>query len=75
MNTSDWSPDILSLLVRLKHAGGYATDEDVIRDALGSLAEHREAVEGVRRGVADMEAGRFLEAEEFDRMISEKFSQ
>lgn len=54
--------------------GGYRSEDDVLRDALRALLEQRSTilevdpivVEGVRRGLADIEAGRSRPLSEFD---------
>jgi Arc/MetJ-type ribon-helix-helix transcriptional regulator len=62
-------PDVAKLVHEQMAAYGYATEDDVLRDALDALGhfahsrqeadeEFRQTVEAVREGVADMEAGR-----------------
>lgn len=54
--------------------GNYGSEDDVLRDALRALYEQRRAVleedrtvvEGIRRGLADMQAGRSRPFEELD---------
>lgn len=60
-------------------SGEYASEDEVLRDALQALAERRPAsvedsvvVEGIRRGLADMKAGRSQPLEEFDQEFRAK---
>lgn len=65
----NFPPDIEGLVREQMALGGYQTEDEVLRDALGALrhfapareaaeAEFRDAVEAVKEGIADMEAGR-----------------
>ena len=62
-------PDVEKLVREQMTAGGYASEDDVLRDALAALGqfahsredadeEFRLTVAAVKQGVADMEAGR-----------------
>ncbi len=55
-------------------AGDYSSEDDLLRDALATLGAQRhsvieedpEVIEGIRRGLADMKAGRSQPMSEFD---------
>jgi Arc/MetJ-type ribon-helix-helix transcriptional regulator len=62
-------PDVDRLVKEQMAARGYASEDDLLRDALDALAqfaysreeaeeEYRQTVAAVKEGVADMEAGR-----------------
>jgi Arc/MetJ-type ribon-helix-helix transcriptional regulator len=62
-------PDVEKLVKERMAAGGYTSEDEVLRDALEALGyfvhsqmeaeeEYRQTVAAVREGVADMEAGR-----------------
>jgi antitoxin ParD1/3/4 len=67
-------PDVEKLLQEQMAVGDYRSEDDVLRDALKALYERRRAVleedpavvEGIRRGLADMKAGRSRPFEEFN---------
>ena len=69
MNLDGLAPDVRQSLAQELAHGKYADEQDVLRQALSALAEYREAVAGVRRGVADVEAGRFVTLEEHEREL------
>jgi Arc/MetJ-type ribon-helix-helix transcriptional regulator len=65
----EFPPDVEKLVREHMAAGGYASEDEVLRDALqvlgefvhsreGIAEEHRQTVAAVREGLADMEAGR-----------------
>ncbi len=62
-------PDVEKLVREHMAAGGYASEDEVLRDALQALGEfvhspeevdeeHRQTVAAVREGLADADAGR-----------------
>jgi Arc/MetJ-type ribon-helix-helix transcriptional regulator len=67
-------PDVEKLLREQMATGEYRSEDDLLRDALKALDQQRQTVfeedplvvEGVRRGLADMEAGRSRPFDEFD---------
>lgn len=73
-------PDVEKAIQQRLESGEYPTQDDVLRDALRALDERRfvvleqdsVVVEGVRRGLADMKAGRSQPVEEFDRYFRAK---
>ena len=76
--TSDMSyqfpSDVQKLVAEQMSAGNYHSEDDLLRDALRALDEQRQSIiekdpiviEGIRRGLADMEAGRGRPFAEFD---------
>ena len=54
--------------------GHYSDEQDVLRHALSVLAEQRETIAGVRRGLADIEAGRFESLEVHERNLRELYN-
>lgn len=63
------SPDVEKLVQQRMASGGYASADELVRDALDALEqfryssedakeEYRQAVNAVREGAADVEAGR-----------------
>lgn len=67
-------PDIEKLVSDQMIAGRYPCEDDLIRDALRTLDETRHAVleedqlviEGIRRGLSDVKAGRTVPLHDFD---------
>ena len=67
-------PDLERLVKDQMVIGHYPSEDDLLRDALRTLDEQRHAVldedplvvEGIRRGLADMKAGRSVSLCEFD---------
>ena len=49
---------IQSLIAKEMAAGGYKSRDAVLSEALAALADRRQALEGIRRGLADGVAGR-----------------
>ena len=49
------------------NSGWYANEEEVLREALGVLTQRDEEVHAIREGIADMETGRVMPLDEFDR--------
>ena len=66
--------DVEKLVKRQMIAGEYQSEDDLLRDALQALEEQRSAVvdedqvviDGIRRGLADLNAGRCQPLDEFD---------
>lgn len=73
-------PDVEKAIQELLQTGEFANEIDVLRDALKALDEQRRVtvnedpivVEGVRRGLEDMRAGRSQPLEDFDREFRAK---
>ena len=67
MNLDGLAPDIRQSLAQELALGQYTDEQDVLRHALSALAEQRETIAGIRRGVADIEAGRYESLEDYER--------
>lgn len=67
-------PDLVELVRAHMAAGAYHSEDDLLRDALKALDGQRNeiveedpvVVEGIRRGLADMKAGRSRPFDEFN---------
>lgn len=55
--TYAFPPDVEQLVAGRMAAGGYATEDDVLRDALRALAEEEEDLAAVREAIAECRAG------------------
>ena len=55
--TYAFPPDVEQLVAKRMATGGYATEDDVLRDALRALAEEEEDLTAVREAIADYRAG------------------
>jgi len=55
--TYAFPPDVEQLVAGRMAAGGYATEDDVLRDALRALAEEEEDLAAVREAIAEYRAG------------------
>jgi putative addiction module CopG family antidote len=70
----EFPPDVEELLQQQLSAGSYGSADEVLRDALRALEAQRRAiveedpvvVEGIRRGLADLKAGRIQSFDQFD---------
>ena len=49
--------DLQKLIDARLSAGGYATEEDVLRDAMRALTEENEDLQAIREAVAEWRAG------------------
>jgi predicted transcriptional regulator len=67
MNLDGLAPDIRRMIADEFALGGYVDEQDVLRHALSALAEQRETISGVRRGIADVAAGRVTPLDEYER--------
>ena len=54
----EFAPDVQQLLREQMAAGNYGSEDDLLRDALGTLRQRNEDLAAIREGIADMEAGR-----------------
>jgi len=66
MTPSDLAPDVQRLIAKELSLGGYADEQDVLRHALTALADQRETIAGIERGLSDVAAGRLTSREEFE---------
>ena len=73
-------PDVEKLAKDLMAAGDYASEDELLRDALAAFQESLHVVsdedpvvvEGIRRGLEDMKQGRGRSYEEFDKEFRAK---
>lgn len=65
-------PDVDRLVRDRMAAGGYLSEDDVLRDALVALAERADDLSAIQAGIADMEAGRTRSLSEVDLDIRGK---
>jgi putative addiction module CopG family antidote len=63
----DLAPDVWNEIQRQIAAGGYASHDDVLREALAALRFREDEVLAIQQGIDDMEAGRALPIRDFDR--------
>jgi Arc/MetJ-type ribon-helix-helix transcriptional regulator len=64
----EWQP----LIEREMAAGGYASPDDLLQDALTQWLERRDTLAAVNQGIDEMKAGLGRPVEEFDREFREK---
>jgi predicted transcriptional regulator len=62
-------PDVQQLIREADAFGNYASEDDLLRDALTSLIRQHDDLASIRAGVADMDAGRFRPVREVDAEI------
>ena len=67
MNFDGLAPDIRRMIADELALGRYVDEQDVLRQALSVLAEQRETIAGVRRGIADVAAGRVTPLDDYER--------
>ena len=61
--------DVQQLIREAVALGNYATEDDVLREALHVLIQRSEDLTAIQAGVADMNAGRFRPIHEVDAEI------
>jgi predicted transcriptional regulator len=69
MTTVVVSRRIQELIAKEMAAGGYKSKNALLTDALAALADRRQAIECIRRGLADAQAGRGRSRKEFQRAM------
>jgi Arc/MetJ-type ribon-helix-helix transcriptional regulator len=52
------SSDLVTRIQTFVVSGGYASEEEVVQDALLALEQRQQDLIAIRAGIADMEAGR-----------------
>ncbi len=65
-------PDVQQLIREADAIGNYASEDDLLRDALAALIRQHEDLTEIRLGIADMEAGRMRPVREVDAEIRSK---
>jgi putative addiction module CopG family antidote len=67
-------PDLDQQVKHYLETGQYGTEEDVLRDALRALAEEQSALDDIRQGLEDLEAGRGRPLEDVDADLRKKYN-
>ena len=62
-------PDVQQLIRLGMAIGNYATEDDILREALDGLIQRNEDLAAIQAGVADMNAGRIRPIREVDAEI------
>ncbi len=62
-------PDVQQLIRAGMAFGNYATEDDVLREALHALIQRNEDFHAIKAGIADMNAGRMRPIREVDAEI------
>ena len=62
-------PDVEQQVKELMATGQYATEADVLRDALAALKRRDEELAAIQAGIEDMESGRIRPFEAADAQI------
>lgn len=60
-------PDVEELVRKQMQSGDFATEDDLLREALRVLDHVREDLAAIEAGIADADAGRVRPIEDFDR--------
>lgn len=71
---STLATDLQEIVNRLVEGGEYVDEEAVLRRALVMLDDHERVMEGIREGLADVEAGRVMSIEESQRLNRERLN-
>jgi putative addiction module CopG family antidote len=66
------SSKLRKLIAKEMDAGRYESEDELLADALQALAERRSAIEGIRRGLEDMKAGRMRSWKECKRDLRKR---
>jgi Arc/MetJ-type ribon-helix-helix transcriptional regulator len=66
-------PDVEQQVRERMASGHYATEVDVLRDALAALKSRDEELTAIQEGIDDMEAGRVRPFDEVDFEIRKQF--
>lgn len=69
-----FSPEVDQLVRQEMVAGGYGSEDELLRDALRALAERREVLTDIQVGIKELEAGRGRPLEEVDADLRTKYS-
>jgi Arc/MetJ-type ribon-helix-helix transcriptional regulator len=68
----DLSPDVWNEIQRQLAAGGYSSPDELLREALAALRFRDEDLLAIQQGIDDMEAGRVVSLEDFDREFRQR---
>lgn len=68
----DLAPDVWNEIQRQIVAGGYASHDDVLREALAALRFREDEVLAIQQGIDDMQAGRTMPIRDFDRAFRQR---
>jgi Arc/MetJ-type ribon-helix-helix transcriptional regulator len=72
MSSRTISKEVLNLVTAEMERGDYSSTNDVLLKAMEALADQRQAITGIRRGLADYEAGRVQSRSQADRKFRRK---
>jgi Arc/MetJ-type ribon-helix-helix transcriptional regulator len=72
MSSQKLSPETVNLIAEELARGKYKSEDEVVREGVKALIERREASEGIRRGLADMKAGRMRSRKAFDKAFRKR---
>ena len=72
MSTRKLSAETIKLIADELARGEYQNEDEVVREGMKALIDRREAVEGLRRGLADMKAGRMRTRQAFDKAFRKR---
>lgn len=67
MAAYQFPPDVEDEIKQWMNTGQYASEDDVLREALRALKWRDDEVAAIQEGIDDMEAGRVKPLREFDR--------
>lgn len=70
--TYQFPPDVDRLIRDRMAAGGYQSEDDVLRDALLALADRMDDLAAIRAGIADLGDARTRPLEEVDAAIRQE---
>ncbi len=73
MSSRAISKEVLNLVTAEMERRSYASPNEVLVKAMEALIEQQQAVEGIRRGLADVKAGRVRSREQADREFRRKY--
>lgn len=72
MSTRKLSAETIKLIADELARGEYQNEDEVVREGVKALIDRRGAVEGIRRGLADMKAGQMRSRKSFDKAFRKR---
>ncbi|HZL90070.1 MAG TPA: hypothetical protein VFB96_17005 [Pirellulaceae bacterium] len=72
MSIRKLSPKTTKLIAEELKRGKYKSEDEVVQEGVKALIERREAIEGIRRGLVDMKAGRMRSRKAFDKAFRKR---